>query len=263
MSDEAEEARRRLNLWLRYGNPRPNPISDEGKQFENDLQLVTELAASPPPSEADAALVKEARDALELARSGRDHLMRFPENTAAGVRLSDGFIAIDQAITRLAARLTAAPPAPAGLAGREEIARVIDPHYWGIKDRGGDLLPAMPGDTDHTPRALRPSLAKADAILALRSPPPEVGGKCEHHLIDYGFGRSKCQRCGAEFGPPSPSSVEAGGKELRENLARVTEHLTIWAYNHPDDATTETWSALHCARLALAGASQPRSDNHG
>lgn len=53
----AEEARRRLNLWLRYGNPRPNPVSDEGRQFENDLQLITE---PPPPSEADAGLIKEA-----------------------------------------------------------------------------------------------------------------------------------------------------------------------------------------------------------
>lgn len=91
MSDEAEEARRRLNLWLRYGNPRPNPISDEGKQFENDLQLVTELVASSPPSGADAALVAEARDMVERA-----DLQRTDRNAM---------------ITRLVARLQAAPPA--------------------------------------------------------------------------------------------------------------------------------------------------------
>jgi hypothetical protein len=40
MTTDWPEARRRLESWLRYGNPRPNPVSDEGRQFENDLQEV-------------------------------------------------------------------------------------------------------------------------------------------------------------------------------------------------------------------------------
>lgn len=35
--------------------------------------------------------------------------------------------------------------------------------------------------------------------------------------------------------------------QLHAELKRCAEHLSTWAADHADEATAETWAALHCA----------------
>lgn len=52
---------------------------------------------------------------------------------------------------------------------------------------------------------------------------------------------------------PAPAvTVPEGWRQLRENLDRVTDHLSTWVADHADEATTETHAALYCARDILA-----------
>jgi hypothetical protein len=49
------------------------------------------------------------------------------------------------------------------------------------------------------------------------------------------------------------AAPEAGGEgELVAELERVTDHLETWARDHGEEATSETYAALHCARAAIA-----------
>ncbi len=42
--------------------------------------------------------------------------------------------------------------------------------------------------------------------------------------------------------------------EMLGDLKRVVDHLATWASDHSDEATAETWAALHCARATIAKA---------
>jgi hypothetical protein len=42
--------------------------------------------------------------------------------------------------------------------------------------------------------------------------------------------------------------------EMLLDLRRLTDHLAAWAEDHADEATSETWAALHCARETIAKA---------
>ncbi|MBB4649619.1 putative mannosyl-3-phosphoglycerate phosphatase (HAD superfamily) [Aminobacter niigataensis] len=46
----------------------------------------------------------------------------------------------------------------------------------------------------------------------------------------------------------------AAAPDLLGELKRMVEHFSAWANDHSDEATTETWAALYCARAALAKA---------
>lgn len=43
-------------------------------------------------------------------------------------------------------------------------------------------------------------------------------------------------------------------REMLLDLRRLTDHLAAWAEDHSDEATSETWAALHCARETIAKA---------
>ena len=46
---------------------------------------------------------------------------------------------------------------------------------------------------------------------------------------------------------------------LRANLSRMVEHFGLWARDHSEEASSETWSVLHCARVALEGKSDDQA----
>ena len=46
----------------------------------------------------------------------------------------------------------------------------------------------------------------------------------------------------------------AAAPELHNELARMVDHFEAFANDHSMDASSETWSALHCAKAALAKA---------
>jgi predicted RNase H-like nuclease (RuvC/YqgF family) len=46
-------------------------------------------------------------------------------------------------------------------------------------------------------------------------------------------------------------------ERLPAELQRIADHLEIWARDHADDATTETWAALYCVRSILAKSESP------
>lgn len=39
--------------------------------------------------------------------------------------------------------------------------------------------------------------------------------------------------------------------EMLLDLKRLADHLAVWAEDHSDEATAETWAALHCARETI------------
>lgn len=61
-----------------------------------------------------------------------------------------------------------------------------------------------------------------------------------------------------EYVPDSRSTSLANARliaaapDLYAELARAVVHLDAWARAHSDEATTETWAILHCARAALS-----------
>ena len=48
--------------------------------------------------------------------------------------------------------------------------------------------------------------------------------------------------------------IMAAAPELAAELSRMVEHFEAFARDHSDEATPETWAALHCAKAALAKA---------
>lgn len=46
----------------------------------------------------------------------------------------------------------------------------------------------------------------------------------------------------------------AAAPDLFAQLARVTDHLEVWARDHSDERTSETDAAIYCARAVLARA---------
>lgn len=46
----------------------------------------------------------------------------------------------------------------------------------------------------------------------------------------------------------------AAAPDLLSELRRMVGHLSTWAADHADEATTETVAALHCARAAITKA---------
>jgi hypothetical protein len=43
-------------------------------------------------------------------------------------------------------------------------------------------------------------------------------------------------------------------REMLGDLRRLADHLAMWAEDHADEATSETWAALHCARETITKA---------
>lgn len=52
-------------------------------------------------------------------------------------------------------------------------------------------------------------------------------------------------------------ALEDENAELRGELARIVEHLSVWAKDHAEDATTETWAVIYCARALLTKERSP------
>ena len=46
----------------------------------------------------------------------------------------------------------------------------------------------------------------------------------------------------------------AAAPDLLGELKRMVEHFEVFASDHSMEASTETWSALHCAKAAIAKA---------
>jgi hypothetical protein len=40
-------------------------------------------------------------------------------------------------------------------------------------------------------------------------------------------------------------------REVIAELRRITDHLDVWTKDRPEDCTTETFAAIHCARALL------------
>lgn len=51
----------------------------------------------------------------------------------------------------------------------------------------------------------------------------------------------------------------AAAAEIFAELKRMIDHFGIWANDHSEEATTETWAALHCAKAAILKA-EPAND---
>lgn len=68
-------------------------------------------------------------------------------------------------------------------------------------------------------------------------------------LVLYGNGSTEQHRAAH-----ADARLIAAAPELLGELRRVTDHLDAWARDHSDEATAETWAALHCAREIIAKA---------
>jgi len=52
----------------------------------------------------------------------------------------------------------------------------------------------------------------------------------------------------------SHARLIAAAPDLLAELERMVEHFQVFASDHADMASTETWSALHCAKATIAKA---------
>jgi hypothetical protein len=97
-----------------------------------------------------------------------------------------------------------------------------------------------------------------------------LGPTCQRH-DEYdpntrAFPIIRCGGCftdvpGTDWDNSGNSAVAAWNRraaeaELAGELRRMVDHFSAWANDHADEATCETWAALHCARdvLSKAGA---------
>lgn len=78
--------------------------------------------------------------------------------------------------------------------------------------------------------------------------------KSDHRKEALRANRAEDRFLAAEASPrPAENAGEIGvTDEMIAELRRLIDHFGTWASDHSDEATAETWAALHCARKALA-----------
>lgn len=156
--------RNALNSMLEATEDDATPIIRRLARVQARAALDTLASAPAGDGVEDEKIVSRAVE--QVMRGFSFETLTGPENLRA--RLS---LCARQAVHDTIAAL-ARPRAAVGERSREAIARIVDPEPW--QDVSGeDTYPAMLRRIDERKAA---ALAKADAILALQSPPAKVEG---------------------------------------------------------------------------------------